>query len=81
MIIPEVIKSFNTGYEYIRSICFYIGVGIWIYKCFNWRYDGKYMRTIRTKSEGIPNDIFVTIAENLVYCDNSVNTLNKKMER
>lgn len=38
LIIPEVIKSFNTGYEYIRSICFYIGVGIWIYKCFNWRY-------------------------------------------
>lgn len=39
--------------------------------------DGKYMRTIRTKSEGIPNDIFVTRAETLVYCDNSVNTLNK----
>lgn len=35
------------------------------------------MRTIRTKSEGIPNDKFVTRAENLVYCDNSVNTFNK----
>lgn len=79
--IPEVIKTFNTGYEYIRSICFYIGVGIWIsaligdMKCFS--IDGKYMKTIRTNSEGIPNDIFITRGGNLVYCASGVNTFNK----
>nr|XP_034306465.1 uncharacterized protein LOC105330559 isoform X1 [Crassostrea gigas] len=79
--IPEVIKTFNTGYEDLRSISFYNEEEIWTgaktrdIKCFS--INGKCMKTITAKSGEMPNDIAVTSGGVLVYCDWKIKTLNK----
>eukprot|EP00105_Crassostrea_gigas_P035770 XP_019919918.1 PREDICTED: uncharacterized protein LOC109617712 [Crassostrea gigas] len=78
---PEVIKTFNTGYKEFRSISFHSEENIWTsarikdIKCFS--ADGNFIKTISTESGILPNDIAVTSAGDLVYCDFKLKTLNK----
>ncbi|XP_052680093.1 uncharacterized protein LOC128160807 [Crassostrea angulata] len=78
--IPEIINTFNTWYENLRSISFY-NEEIWTsaqtgnIKCFS--TVGKYMKTIKTRSGEMPSDIAVTRGGNLVYCESKFKTLNK----
>lgn len=67
---PEVINTFNTGYQSLRSVLFYSDEEIWAsstkseLKCFN--SAGKCINTIATKSGDLPNDIAITNDGHLV---------------
>ncbi|XP_011430614.3 tripartite motif containing 13 [Magallana gigas] len=80
--IPEVINTFNTGFKHLRCVSFYTDEEIWtsagsgnIIKCFT--TSGKCMNTITTKQRYYPDDIAVTSAGDLVYCDRTLKTLNQ----
>lgn len=68
--IPEVIKTFSTGYKYLHSVSFYSEEEIWTsarikdIKCFS--TDGTCMKTITTKSGIMPGDIAVTSGGDLI---------------
>eukprot|EP00105_Crassostrea_gigas_P017797 XP_011435714.1 PREDICTED: uncharacterized protein LOC105334086 [Crassostrea gigas] len=78
---PEVIKTFNTGYTYLRSVSFHSDQEIWAYaevseiKCFNVK--GKFINAIKTKSGENPNDVAVTSDGCLLFCDWELKTVNK----
>lgn len=78
---PEVINTFNTGYQSLRSVLFYSDEEIWAsstkseLKCFN--SAGKCINTIATKSGDLPNDIAITNDGHLVYSDWKSQTVNK----
>lgn len=78
---PEVINTFNTGYQSLRSLLFYSDDEVWTsstkceLKCFN--SAGKCINTIATKSGDLPNDVAITNDRHLVYSDWKSQTVNK----
>nr|XP_011430614.2 uncharacterized protein LOC105329443 isoform X2 [Crassostrea gigas] len=80
--IPDFINTFNTGHNNLRCVSFHTEEEIWtsagsgiIIKCFT--TSGKCMNTIKTKQGVYPDDIAVTSAGDLVYCDRISKTLNQ----
>lgn len=70
---PEVIKTFNTGYNSLSSVSFRSTQEIWTsaeipeIKCFN--IDGNSINSIKIKSGEYPNDIAVTSDGCMLYFD------------
>uniref|UniRef100_K1PAA7 Tripartite motif-containing protein 2 n=1 Tax=Magallana gigas TaxID=29159 RepID=K1PAA7_MAGGI len=80
--IPDFINTFNTGYNNLRCVSFHTEEEIWtsagsgiIIKSFT--TSGNCMNTIKTKQGVYPDDIAVTSAGDLVYCDRISKTLNQ----
>ncbi|XP_061175824.1 uncharacterized protein LOC133184779 [Saccostrea echinata] len=79
---PKLITSINTGYETLRSVTCLSEEEIWTsefwvsdIKCFNIK--GSLIKTIKTRSGGVSNDIAVTKDGDLLYSDWKTKTVNK----
>ncbi|XP_055998965.1 uncharacterized protein LOC125667229 [Ostrea edulis] len=78
---PELVATINTGYKNFRSVTclseeeFWTSARVSDMKCFN--VQGTVINIIKTKSGRCPNDIAVTSDGDLVYSDNTTNTVNK----
>ncbi|XP_061178985.1 tripartite motif-containing protein 55-like [Saccostrea echinata] len=79
---PELITAIDTGYKTLQSVSCVSEEEIWTnayevsdMKCFN--IHGSLIKSIKTKSGEMPNDIAVTGAGDLVYSDWKTRTVNK----
>ncbi|XP_052677676.1 uncharacterized protein LOC128158757 [Crassostrea angulata] len=77
---PELVTTIHTGYKELHSVTCPNEDRIWTWgetndiKCFNIK--GSLVRTFKTKSEEMPNDVAVNSDGNLLYCDGTDGTVH-----
>ncbi|XP_065924783.1 E3 ubiquitin-protein ligase TRIM71-like [Magallana gigas] len=81
MDVPRVITAINTGYKYLHGVTCLNDTEVWTFgnydnvmKLYNLR--GEIVKSIRTKSGNLPQDIAVTRSGDLVYTDEDDRTVN-----
>nr|XP_034315554.1 uncharacterized protein LOC117685341 [Crassostrea gigas] len=78
---PELVATIQTGHEYLLNVTCVHEDKIWTsaltkkIKCFN--INGSLHQTIRTRSGKRPRDLAIDSLGNLLYADDTSNTVNK----